>query len=70
MEITAFSGALLSQWKIGDLSPTTHRISIYHLVSTGTPLVVQVEATLMSDKYPTDKMTISDPVFVISASKP
>ncbi|CAF3856951.1 unnamed protein product [Rotaria sp. Silwood1] len=61
-EITDSSGSLPSQWKIGDLDSTTHRIPIYHLVSSGNVLTVRVEATTIHERYPNDKIILSDPI--------
>lgn len=69
-EITASSGALVSQWKIGDLNGNTVKIPIYHLVSTGNPIIVKLECTEMGTNYPSNQITISDPVVVNDASKP
>ena len=69
-EITDSAGLLPSQWKIGDLDKKTHRIPIYHLVSTANILTINVEATTIHQNYPKNSITISDPIVVNSPKKP
>ena len=64
-EIPTAFGEIANQWKIGDYDNDSQRIPIYHLVSTGNTMTIQVTGVLKHGVDPIiSNLTISDPVTV------